>query len=63
MNLIPSLAFTALLELHPTYAQMDVADPRGKALLRALTEEMKTAFYQGNQNLWEFATAWINEHP
>lgn len=61
MNLVPSLAFTALLEMHPTYASMSTTDPRAQRLLGDLTADMQSALSQGNPDLWQFAEQWISD--
>lgn len=58
-DLIPSLAFTALLELHPTYRYTETQDPAGIELLRSLTAAMRQAAEQRHRDLWLFAKGWI----
>lgn len=55
MDLIPSLAFTALLELHPFFASLPVDHPDYRSLYEDMTEAMRQACAEGCQDLWEFA--------
>ena len=58
-DLIPSLAFTALLELHPTYAQMDVSSDEYRELLHDMTEAMKLAYEKRHPDLYAFARDYL----
>jgi hypothetical protein len=59
-DLIPSLAFTALLEMHPTYPRLDVTSESAKSLLRDLTQGMHEALDRQDPDLWMYAKSWIN---
>lgn len=63
MDLIPSLAFTALLDLHPTYARMEVGSAEATALMTGMIAEMREARAQQHPDLWEVASAWISAQP
>jgi hypothetical protein len=61
MDLIPSLAFTALMELNPTYCDMSVEDVEARALTNDLTTAMRDALDKNHPDLWQFAQSWIVE--
>jgi hypothetical protein len=60
MDLIPSLAFTALIEMHPRYPQMTLGDPEAKSLTDGLRRAMEDAVAQRHPDLWVIAREWIS---
>jgi hypothetical protein len=58
-DLIPSLAFTALLELHPEFPAMDISSEEYRALRDDMVAAMKLAYERGCQDLWKFAEAYL----
>jgi hypothetical protein len=61
MDLIPSLAFTALLELHPTFGQMAMGSAEESSLMIDLIQVMRDAFRDRHPDLWQVASEWISE--
>ena len=66
MDLIPSLAFTALVDLHPTFKDMDVSSQEYRAVRDDMVAAMTQTYQEGCPDLWEFARRYIaavQEHP